>query len=161
MDETNARRIRAALTGVEAGVMGALAIVLFMTIVSLAQGSPWWAYPNVLATCLYGGRALHAGAGWKTVFGVALQVLDSGIAGVIFCVLTLAVTGRFRMTLLGLAWGLVWFYSMMWLAGRFARLIPVYAPEIPLLSAHLMLGLILGRSGQRLTVPTETAPVIR
>jgi hypothetical protein len=139
------RRVLGALIGIQAGVFGGLAIVGFMIVVAVSEGDPWWAYSNILATAFYGGRALRAGAGWVTISGVALQVLLTGLAGAIFGALFAMVESRSRRLLLGVIWGLSWFYITQSLYRAIARLIPVYAPELALLGAHAVFGLILGR----------------
>lgn len=139
------RRVLGALNGLEAGVFGGLAIVGFMTVVSIAERNPWWAYPNILATAFYGGRSLRSGAGWPTVSGVALEVFIAGVAGAVFGALFVNLESRSRRLLLGVLWGLSWFYLTQSLYRTVARLIPVYAPALALLSAHAVFGLILGR----------------
>jgi hypothetical protein len=148
-----ARRVLSVLAGIQAGVIGGLAMLVVMSVVSVARHNPWWAYPNLLATALYGGRALHMGPGWPTLAGISIQILTAGIAGLIFGVLSAPVTGGFRMLLLGVIWGLAWFYLTDGFYRATARLIPLYAPEAALLAAHTVFGLILGRmtrpGGQR------------
>jgi hypothetical protein len=139
------RRVLGALSGLEAGVFGGLAMVVFMVVVALAERNPWWAYPNTLATAFYGGRALRSGAGWHTATGVALEVFIAGIAGALFGGVCANVERRARRLLIGVLWGLSWFYLMQSLYRVVARLIPVYAPEMALLSAHAVYGLILGQ----------------
>lgn len=140
--------LREAFWGIEAGVLGAMAMLLFMTIVSLLERNPWWAYPNLLSTMFYGVQPLQSGPGWATVAGVAFQVLTAGVAGFLFGGLVVPVHGSARVTMIGILWGLAWFYLTSWFYRGFARLIPLYAPEFPLLAAHVMFGLILGRAGK-------------
>jgi hypothetical protein len=153
------RRLRGALRGLQAGVAGALTMIAFMTIVSLLQRNPWWAYPNVLATMFYGGRALEMGPGWPTIAGAAVQVFLAGIAGALFGTVFSEMTGGVRALLLGIIWGLGWFYITDWFYRTYARLIPVYAPEVPVLMAHVLMGLVIGAAGKVRGVSQTDPPI--
>ncbi len=151
-----ARWVLGALSGLQAGVFGALAIIIYMGVVSVAEHGFWWEYPNVLATTFYGARSLRSGAGWPTISGIALQVLAGGFAGSIFGAAFAKVQGASRLILLGVIWGISWFYILQTLSRTFARLVPVYAPEMALLGAHTVFGLILGKFAQR-GIPSSEA----
>ena len=138
------RRLLGALSGLKAGVLGALAICVFMSVAALIDRDPWWSYPNLLATAFYGPRGLHLGLGWPTVAGLAFQVLMGGVAGILFGVTFAGVQSGARLLLLGIIWGVSWYYLTHSLFRVFARLIPIYAPELALLTAHSMFGAIVG-----------------
>ena len=142
------RRLRGAISGLQAGVVGGLAMIVFMTVVSLLERGPWWAYPNLLATMFYGGHWLAIGPGWPTIVGSAVQVLSAGVAGGVFGAIFGETTGGSRSLVLGIIWGLGWYYFSDWVYRTQARWISVYAPELPLLMAHLLLGLVLGTAGR-------------
>ena len=154
------RRLLAALSGLKAGVLGALAMCVFMAVAALIDRDPWWTYPNLLATAFYGPRGLQLGFGWPTVAGVAFQVLMGGVAGVLFGMTFASVQSGARLLLLGIIWGVSWYYLTHSLFRVFARLIPAYAPELALLTAHTMFGAIVGSvSRNRLVAaPAEVQP---
>lgn len=138
------RRAVRAIGGIARGVLGALAILLLMTLISVAERNPWWSYSNVLATVFYGPRALRAGLGWMSVSGAAFQVLLCGVSGAMFGILFGLWHSGPRLLLAGLFWGMVWYFGTQALFNSVARLIPLYAPEPALLGAHTVFGLILG-----------------
>lgn len=154
------RWVRGALSGIQAGVFGALVIVLYMAVISLAGRGPWWDFPNILATAFYGPRALR-GPGWPTVAGVALQVIAGGLAGALFGAVFARIRSASRRLLLGVIWGISWFYILQGLSRVYARLVLVYTPELALLGAHTVFGLILGWTVGRhgfLQIPEPEAP---
>ena len=139
------RWVTGALSGIQAGVLGATAVLVFMALVDSVRGEALWTFPHLLATYFYGGRALHARPGWTTVSGVALEVFASGFGGAAFGVLFSSVHSRSRLILIGIVWGIGWLYLLQVLARTFARLIPVYTSELALLAAHTVFGWILGQ----------------
>jgi len=154
-EQPRGRRLLGALLGIKAGVIGAAAILIFMAVVSLAERDPWWAYPNLLATAFYGARALQLGPGWSTLSGAAFQVILAGVAGAIFGAIFSGVQSGTRLLLLGIIWGVSYFYLTHNLFRTFARLIPVYAPEVALLIAHAMFGMILGGLSRARWIPAR------
>lgn len=83
-------------------------------------------------------------AGWPTVAGIALQVIAGGLAGILFGAAFAQIQNVTRLLLLGVIWGISWFYILQALSRTIARLVPVYVPESALLGAHTVFGLILG-----------------
>ena len=79
-------RVKAALAGLEAGVLGGLVMLAAMAAASILERDVWWSYPNLLGATFYGTRALRGGAGWPTVSGVSLQIVLAGGAGVLFAI---------------------------------------------------------------------------
>jgi hypothetical protein len=144
-----ARQLWGAVFGVKAGVLGAFAIILMMSALLLAQGYRWWAFPNVLATAFYGRRALGSGPGWITLSGIAIQVFSCGVGGILFGSIFAGLPRGFRRRLLGLIWGLAWYYFTAWFYERFEWLIAFSLPAIPLMAAYAVFGLILGSANTR------------
>lgn len=152
-------RLKAAVTGLEAGVLGGFAMLGALAGASLADQDAWWRFPNLLATTFYGARALRSGAGWPTVSGIALQIVIAGAAGAVFGALFSRAPGALRIVL-GLGWGALLFYAAEALYRRIAPFIVLYQPETSALLGHLLYGLCLARmrpllspGGQRLRMP--------
>jgi hypothetical protein len=152
-ESTNARRTRqtvlSALAGLEAGVIGALAMLVFLFAHSMLRGQNWWSYANLLGSASYGATALWRGFGRATLAGTALQLALGGLLGVVYGVCFARTRGRMVSLLLGLSCGLIWFFLSFWLLFRVAApLIPVYASQPATLLAHVIFGLVLSRVPQ-------------
>jgi hypothetical protein len=130
--------------GLEAGVFGGLAMTAFLILVYLLHGRPWWLWPNVLATALYRGQSLGRGPDWHTVSGFALQVLMTGIVGALFGTTFPQVPASARLVLLGLLWGLAWYFLSASLFRQIAPLVAIASPGYAMLAANLIFGACLG-----------------
>ena len=65
------------LSGIEAGVIGGIAMLALLVSGSLWRGDPWWMPSNLLGSTFYGARAL-APAPRATLAGGALHVFMTG-----------------------------------------------------------------------------------
>lgn len=137
-------RLKAAVTGLEAGVLGGFAMLGALAGASVADQDAWWRFPNLLATTFYGVRALRSGAGWPTVSGIALQIVIAGAAGAVFGALFGRAPGALRIAL-GLGWGALLFYAAEMLYRRIAPFVVLYQPETSALLGHVLYGLCLAR----------------
>jgi hypothetical protein len=137
-------RLKAAVAGLEAGVLGGFAMLGALAGASVVDQDAWWRFPNLLATTFYGARALRSGAGWPTVSGIALQIVIAGAAGAIFGTLFGRAPGPLRLVL-GLGWGALLFYAAETLYRRIAPFIVLYQPETSALLGHVLYGLCLAR----------------
>jgi len=137
-------RLKAAVTGLEAGVLGGFAMLGALAGASVADQDTWWRFPNLLATTFYGVRALRSGAGWPTVSGIALQIVIAGAAGAVFGALFGRAPGALRVVL-GLGWGVLLFYAAEMLYRRISPFVVLYQPETSALFGHILYGLCLAR----------------
>ncbi len=131
--------------GLEAGVLGGLAMLALLAIVSLARGRHWWEAPNLLGSTFYGYRALGSGIGMATLSGSALHLVITGAIGCAFGLACGSIPGRRRLVLLGLATGIGWYYFadfILW--PPINRLIPLYSFTPAFLTAHALFGVCLG-----------------
>jgi hypothetical protein len=140
------RALRYALAGIEAGVVGALVLLVWLMIAAYFTGRSVWYTPNLFATTFFGGgvyRNQFVRGSW------------TGVAAI------LAVYG-----ILGLFWGWVWrekrtrgllFFGALTGIGvyflLFGLLLPhlnpliaVYAPVRQLEIGHVLWGMMLARS---------------
>ncbi|MEO7144815.1 MAG: hypothetical protein ABI165_15050 [Bryobacteraceae bacterium] len=148
------------LDGLEAGVIGGLAMLAFFVLDSLGRHHRWWAIPNLLGSAFYGVRAFRMGPGIASASGIALQLTISGIAGVVFALALAAAPNRLRTTWAGIAAGLIWFaIAQRVLFPEIGPLVARYAPEPATLLANLVFGVCLGRFPYRVesdTIRLET-----
>jgi hypothetical protein len=70
--------------GLECGVCGGAAILLWYIVHSVAHGEFWWAKLNVAAEMFFGSAVYRVGPGHVTVIGSALLLLFYSIGGVLF-----------------------------------------------------------------------------
>ena len=135
------------LAGLETGVLGGVAMMLFLFAHSTLRGQSWWSYANLLGSVVYGPSALWRGLGRATVAGIAIQVLMGGAAGVLFGVCFARTRGRVESLLLGLSSGVIWFFVCHWFLFKgIGPLVPVYASQPATLLGHVILGLVLSRT---------------
>src|SRR5437016_14311112 len=74
------------LSGIEAGVIGGLAMLALQAAASLLRRHVWWETPNLLGSTFYGTRAFRSGPGVVTVAGGALHLEITGLYDAIFAV---------------------------------------------------------------------------
>src|SRR5206468_8459879 len=103
-------KIKLAMAGVEAGVLGGLIMMAWLAMLSLLQGRSVWSIPNLLASTFYGEAALRHGFRWATLSGVALHVIVSALAGVLFGMAVSGIVGRGKVMALGVAAGVAWYF---------------------------------------------------
>src|SRR5437879_13595458 len=101
-------KINLAMAGVEAGILGGLFMMLWLAFLSLLQGRSVWSVPNLLASTFYGEAALRRGFRWTTLSGLALQLIVSATAGLLFGLAVSGIVSRGRVMLLGLTAGAFW-----------------------------------------------------
>ncbi len=137
-------RLKAAVTGLEAGVLGGFAMLGALAGASIADQDAWWRFPNLLASTFYGARVLRSGPGWPTISGVALQIVIAGLAGAIFGALFGKAPGALRIVL-GFGWGALLFYASEMFYRRIAPFVALYQAETSTLLGHVLYGLCLAR----------------
>jgi hypothetical protein len=145
------RRLFYALAGLETGITGALAMLVW-----LAAGSVWtrhsiWWVPNLVASVIYGPGSLRDGAGVYTAVGAAMVLTLYGLVGVVFGEFLGARPGGFRLFCFSLIiamavdWAVLhWFWNGANPVGH------LYAPEGQILMGHLLFGCFLARYPARL-----------
>jgi hypothetical protein len=144
--------IRRLASGLEAGVIGGMAMLLLLVAGSMWRGDVWWAPANLLGSTFYGRRAFRAGLGMATVSGTAFHIVITGTVGALFGLACGGVRERRRLVTLGALAGVFWYYladALFWT--HVNPLVPAYAPQPATLVAHALYGACLGYMGQSLT----------
>ena len=150
MDEGSARvaspRVLFLLAGLQAGVAGALAMLLWLALASVWYRRSLWHIPNLLATTFHGEAALRHRFSFSTVSGIALHVLIYAALGAAFA---LAVQDRWspaRKVLLGIILAVAWYYiSFHVLWNSVNPIVALYSPDRPLLVGHIIYGGMIAR----------------
>jgi hypothetical protein len=131
--------------GLEAGVVGGVAMQALLVAGALWRGQVWWAPANLLGSTFYGMRAFRSGPGMATLSGAAFHVVITGTVGALFGLVCGGVRERRRMLLLGTLGGIFWYYladAFFW--RHVNALVPAYAPQPVTLLSHVLYGACLG-----------------
>ena len=153
-------------SGIEAGVVGGLAMLALMVSESLWEGHVWWEVPNLLGSTFYGPRAFRTGASLATVSGIALHFVITGTLGGLFGLIFGGIHARGRLILLGILGAIGWYnFANATLWPRINPWVPVASPRPATVLSHVLLGACLGYMGKRqrdsLPAPTpEPDPVL-
>jgi hypothetical protein len=138
-------RILQAIAGVESGVLGGMVMLAWLAILSLMQGRSIWSIPNLLASTFYGEAALRRGFRSTTLSGVALHLIMTAAAGLVFGLAVGGIASRSRVMLLGLASGMTWYFLSLSIFWKHVNpIVPLYGSGNGMLLAHLGLGYFLG-----------------
>jgi len=133
------------LNGIEAGVLGGLAMLALLVSGSLWRGGPWWGPSNLLVTTFYVARALSIGPGRATLAGCALHIFITGLIGAAFGLVCGRIQRRHRLVLLGTLAGLIshgLVDALLW--PRINPLVPLYSAQPVTLLSHALFGACLG-----------------
>ncbi len=140
------RNARYVLAGLQAGIGGAIGLLLWMSLASRFFGkSVWWAL-NVVGTIFYGDFALRNSAGRYTFSGVALIFLLYGSIGILFGLVWRDRRGGGALMVATLLTAVVAYYVLVkWAWRNVSPLGAVYAPERQIFIGHLLFATILTR----------------
>jgi hypothetical protein len=107
-------------------------------------GDPvWWGFVS-LAAAAFGAGVARGGFALAGFAGAALQIFGAGLVGALFGLCMRARWALRRVVLMGLAFGLGWYYlGYEILLSRFGLGSYAGAPRRSLLAAHLVFGLVL------------------
>lgn len=139
------RAVPCLLNGIEAGVIGGIAMLALLVSGSWWRGDPWWLPSNLLGATFYGARALSAGPGRITLAGGALHIFLTGSVGAAFGLICGRIHRRRRLILLGTLAGLTWHgLADVLLWPRINPLVPLYSAQPATLISHALFGACLG-----------------
>ena len=120
-------------------------MMVWLALLSLLQGRSMWSIPNLLASTFYGEAALRRGFRWTSLSGVALHVIVSATAGLLFGLAVGGIVNRGRVMLLGLAAGVAWYFLSVGFFWNYVNpMVPLYSRGGGMLLAHIGLGVFLG-----------------
>src|SRR5580698_4783023 len=132
-------------SGIEAGVIGGLAMLGLLVSGSLLRGHVWWETFNLLGSTFYGSRAFRLGPSMATISGAALHFTITGAVGALFGLICGGLRERRQLVPLGMMAGILWYYlgnAIFW--QRINPLIPRYAFQPVALLSHAVFGACLG-----------------
>jgi hypothetical protein len=139
-------RLRHVLAGLEAGILGSLALCGWLMLSALFLRRPVWSAPNLFGTLFYGPHAYTGQFQRSSVAGLALILLLYGLLGAVWGVIWQEKSHPF-LRLLGAGAGLAvyaLFFNVVW--PHTNPLIALYAPSRQMQVAHLLWGVVLAAS---------------
>jgi hypothetical protein len=144
--ETTRVKLRHALAGLEAGVLGASYMIVWLMLSSRLTGRSVWDIPNLFATTFYGQIAYQEQYFRSSLSGLALLVAICGIGGTLWGLVWRDDRQPF-LTLFGAIAGLAVYFLFFDLVWPHANpLIPIYAPFRQIQIGYVLWGMALGRS---------------
>lgn len=136
----------AALAGLQAGMLGALAMLLWFGIDSSWDGRSFWREENLFASCFYGNDAARAGFGFRTMPGIALFLIVYSLLG---CIFGLLLRDRFRPIrafLMAEIFAIGWYYISFHALWKSALpLVYLFSADRPTIVGHLIYGVCLAQ----------------
>jgi hypothetical protein len=153
----------AAVAGFQAGMAGALVLLLAVGLASAWYRRGFWGPAGVMASLFYGDAAIGRGLGWSTLSGAAVYLIFYSLFGaVVAAIMHESGWSRGRLTLLGILAGAAWYYFCFGLLWKYANpLVGIYTHDRPMFWGHLLYGAMLGRYPvylARMAAPRRAAP---
>ncbi len=146
------------LAGLQAGMMGILAMLAWLGVSAAWQQRSFWTSENLMASLFYGNRAIRTGFAGQTLSGLAVYlVLYSVLGGALAWALRDRVA-RLRVLMFSVLFALVWYYlsyRLLWTA--VAPLIALLHVERATVLGHLVYGTLLARYPLFLPRPPQSA----
>jgi hypothetical protein len=134
------------LAGMEAGMVGACWMLLWLGVSAKWQQRSFWTAANLMASAFYGGGSIRSGFAWSTVAGLALYLFLYSLLGALFALaLHGRVTGR-RAVMAGVLFAAGWYflsYRLLWKG--IMPLVALLHTERPTMIGHMIYGAVLGR----------------
>jgi len=150
MEDTTETRVPAVLSatlaGLQAGMVGALWMLAWLGVSAAWQNQGFWNSENLFATMFYGSDAVRSDFSSKTLPGLALYLLLYSLLGGIFALAMRPRASSGRLMLIGIIFGLGWFYVSFHLLWKSVMpLVYLLSPDRPTAVGHLIYGACVGR----------------
>jgi hypothetical protein len=144
--------------GLQAGILGGLAMLAWIMTGAWVQGQSFWTIPNLLAFSFYGNRMYRPDFIWRTWSGLGFHFLFAGVLGMIFALVVPRATRPVVAGLLGVVYSLALYaVAGVWLWERINPPMQLYARQPFVLAGYMLFGVLLGSvplfNGQRSTRP--------
>lgn len=138
------KRLTYALAGLQTGITGAIAMLLFLALGAILTGHSIWWIPNLVASYFYGQTSARDAFGLYTSAGTAMTLCFYGAIGVVFGEIVGERRGGFRFFWMSLIAGMLIYWALLRWFWRIANPVGhLYTPDAQLLFAHLIFGCFL------------------
>ncbi len=147
------------LSGLEAGMLGGLAMLTWLGLSAILGRRTFWTSANLAATVFYGPSAIGSHFGRGTFPGLALWLLLYSLLGAVFAIAVQTRLPRFRLTLVSVLFSVSWYYLSFHLVWPSA--VPLIARlhvETPTIWGHVLYGVVMGRFPVYLAQASKPAP---
>jgi hypothetical protein len=140
------RYARYALAGLQTGITGAIAILIWFAIASkLTHRTSSWV-PNLVAAAFYGDASVNTKAAGYTIVGIAMIVFAYGAMGMLFGLVVKERRASLRLLCYSVVAALAIHYLMLRVFWKGANPVAhLYAPDTQILIAHIVFGFVLVR----------------
>jgi len=132
--------------GLQAGMMGALWMLVWLGASATWQRSSFWTAENLMASLFYGPAAIRSGFSTSTLVGIALYLLIYSMLGCCFAAGFRKRLPRPQLVLAGILLAVGWYYVSF--HGFWTTLNPLVAllhAERPTLLGHVFYGAVIAR----------------
>jgi hypothetical protein len=147
------------LAGLQAGMLGILAMLAWLGVSSAWLQRSFWTPQNLMASLFYGNRAIHPGFAGYTLCGLAIYLILYSLLGALLALVVRDRVSRIRILLLSVLFALVWYYlSYRVLWRSVAPLIALLHVERATILGHLVYGTVLARYPLYLQQPAPLPP---
>jgi hypothetical protein len=149
----------ALLAGLEAGMLGACCLLVWLGVSAKWARRSFWADENLMASVFYGERAVRAGFGAETLSGIALYLLIYSSFGALVALAVANRLPRLRTVLLTVAVAVGWYYLSFRVLWKSAMpLVALLHTEQPMMLGHVLYGTVLGKYPSYLVIPRYAPP---
>lgn len=149
-------RLDTPLAGLQAGMLGACWMLLWLGVSAEWQRRSFWTAENLMASAFYGERSIFSGFAGRTLSGAALYLLLYSALGAVFAWAAGRRLRPLRVFLLGITFALCWYYlSFRFLWKSVFPLIALLHSATPTALGHLIYGGALGRYPKYLPQPPK------
>ncbi|HTX33838.1 MAG TPA: hypothetical protein VME43_02420 [Bryobacteraceae bacterium] len=134
------------LAGLQAGMLGILAMLAWLGVSAAWQQRSFWTSENLMASLFYGNRAIHSGFAASTISGLAVYLALYSLLGGLLAFAIRDRVERLRVLLFSVVFALLWYYfsyRVLWRA--VAPLIALLHVERANVLGHLVYGTVLAR----------------
>jgi hypothetical protein len=139
-------RLQHALAGLQAGVAGAVIMLVWLMTGSFWERHSAWLVPNLLSTTFYGSNAYTGRFTHSSWVGLSLIVAIYGFLGVVWGIVWPAERKAGR-RIAGMLFGLVMYFILFDFVWEHVNpLVTLYAPTRQLQAGHILWGLTLART---------------
>jgi hypothetical protein len=136
----------ALLAGLQAGMLGGLAMLTFLGIGSVWYGRTFWTPENLLASSHYGDAAIRNSFSDCTAFGIGVYLFSYPLIGAAFAAAVQERLTPLRLTLAGAVFGVAWYFlTFHWFWGLWTPLVGLLHPVRYTVLGHVLYGVVLAR----------------
>jgi hypothetical protein len=155
-ENRRAGTLPAGAAGLQAGMLGAFWMLLWLGVSDVWQQRSFWTAENLMASAFYGEGAIRRGFAARTLSGLALYLLLYSLLGALLAMGLSNRIPRVRVFLLSLLFALAWYYfSYRLLWKSLLPLVALLHSAQTTSLGHLVYGAVLGRYPIYLPRPAE------